>query len=89
MLGSLGLSSSQLELLSALAIQLSEIPGITAAVLGGSYARGTARADSDLDVGVYYSEQALPDLDAVRRCAELLSEPGRPSIVTGFYAWGP
>jgi predicted nucleotidyltransferase len=85
----LGPSTAQLEVLSALAIQLSEIPGIAAVVLGGSYARGTARADSDLDVGVYYSEQALPDVDSVRRCAELLSAPSQPPTVTGFYAWGP
>jgi hypothetical protein len=89
MVATVGLSSLQLEVLNALAIQLSEIPGIAAVVLGGSYARGTARADSDLDIGVYYSEQAPPDIEAVRRCAELFSTPGQPPTVTGFYAWGP
>jgi predicted nucleotidyltransferase len=53
MLPSLGLSSAQLELANAMAFQLSTIPGIESIVLGGSYARGTARPDSDLggDVG--------------------------------------
>jgi hypothetical protein len=85
----LGLSSAQIEVLSRLAFRLSEIPGVAAVVLGGSYARGIARPDSDLDIGVYYSEQALPDIDAVRHCAELVSTPDQPPTVTRFYAWGP
>jgi hypothetical protein len=89
MLATLGLSSLQLEVLSGLVIRLSEIPSVGAIVLGGSFARGTARSDSDLDVGIYYSEQALPDVDAVRGCAELVSIPSQPPTVTGFYAWGP
>jgi predicted nucleotidyltransferase len=36
-----------------MALQFSEVPGISAVVLGGSYARETARPDSDLDV-LYY-----------------------------------
>jgi hypothetical protein len=62
MLDSLGLSSPQLELLKTMAFQLSEIPGIAAVVLGGSYARGTSRSDSDLDVGLYYSEKSPPEI---------------------------
>src|SRR5215469_9422937 len=89
MLASLGLSSAQIEVLSMLAFRLSEIPGVAAVVLGGSYARGTARSDSDLDVGIYYSEHALPNIDAVRHCAELVSSPDQPPTVTEYYAWGP
>jgi hypothetical protein len=86
---SLGLSSVQLELLTAIAGQLSEIPGIAAVVLGGSYARETARPDSDLDVGLYYSELAQPKIEDIRACVEDFSDPEPPPIVTGFYEWGP
>jgi hypothetical protein len=86
---SLGLSSAQIELLKALAAQLSEIPGLTAIVLGGSYARRNARPDSDLDVGIYYSEHARPDIEAIRLCLEKFSISDHPSTVTDFYQWGP
>jgi predicted nucleotidyltransferase len=47
--------------------------GSCAIALGGSYARGTAGPDSDLDVGVYHSEQSKPDVENIRRCIEKLS----------------
>jgi len=72
-----------------MAFQLSEIPGIVAVVLGGSYARGSARPDSDLDVGLYYSEESRPDVEAIRALVERLSIPDCSPIVTGFYEWGP
>jgi predicted nucleotidyltransferase len=37
-----------------LAGRLAAIPGVVAVTLGGSRARGTARADSDWDFGLYY-----------------------------------
>jgi hypothetical protein len=83
------LSSAQVELLKAMVDQLSRIPGIAAIVLGGSYARETARPDSDLDIGLYYSEQAQPDIEAIRACAEKVSISDHPPTVTGFYQWGP
>jgi hypothetical protein len=69
--------------------QLSEIPGIEGVVLGGSYARGTARPDSDLDLGLYYSDAAHPDVEAIRATAEKFSIANHPPTVTGFYEWGP
>jgi hypothetical protein len=72
-----------------MAFQLSEIPGIEAVVLGGSYARGTARPDSDLDLGLYYSDAAHPDVEAIRATAEKFSTPNHPPTVTGSYEWGP
>ena len=89
MLSSLGLSSPQVELLSALAGQLSGIPGIAAIVLGGSYARRAARPDSDIDVGIYYSERSRPDIQAIRLCVEKFSISDHPPTVTDFYQWGP
>ena len=89
MLDSLGLSSPQLQLLRTMAFQLSEIPGIAAVVLGGSYARGTSRPDSDLDIGLYYSEKSPPEIEAIRASVARVSLPDRTPTVTGFYQWGP
>jgi hypothetical protein len=89
MINSLGLSSAQLQLLKTITQQLSEIPGIVAIVLGGSYVRGTARPDSDLDIGIYYSEQSPPEIEAIRNFARKVSIPQHSPTVTGFYEWGP
>jgi hypothetical protein len=89
MLESLGLSAPQLELIRTIAFQLSEIPGIAAVVLGGSWARGTARPDSDLDIGLYYSEKSPPEIERIRAIAAKASIPDNTPIVTGFYEWGP
>src|SRR5258705_5783725 len=89
MLGSLDLSSVQVDLLNAIAFELSKIPGVIAVVLGGSYARRTARPDSDLDVGLYYSKNSPPDIEAIRRFAETISVPNSPPTVVDYYKWGP
>ncbi len=48
---------------------------------------GTARPNSDLDIGIYYSEAAPFAIADIRRAAAALS--GRPDQeVTGFYNWG-
>jgi hypothetical protein len=85
----LGLGSAQVDLLNAITFELSKVPGVIAAVLGGSYARGIARHDSDLDVGLYYSENSPPDIEAIRRCAETISVPNTRPTVVGYYEWGP
>ena len=33
---------------------LADVPGIVGVVLGGSRARGTHHANSDIDIGIYY-----------------------------------
>ena len=81
MLESLGLSSAQLDLLNAIAFQLSKVPGVIAIVLGGSYARRNARPDSELDIGLYYSKNSPPDIEAIRGCAETISAPNTPPTV--------
>jgi hypothetical protein len=89
MLDSFGLSSAQVDLLRAVSFELSKIPGALAVVLGGSHARRTARPDSDLDVGLYYSKNAPPDVEAIRRCAQTISVPDASPTVVDYYKWGP
>jgi hypothetical protein len=67
---------------------LAGVPGIEAIVLGGSYARGVAGPDSDVDLGLYYLAASPPPIEAVRRVAERFA-PGARAIVTGLYEWGP
>jgi hypothetical protein len=81
------ISSEKQALLSSLVEQLSATPGVKAVVLGGSYARGTQHAGSDLDLGIYYSEAAPFAIEDIRRIAALAA--GQAATVTGFYEWGP
>jgi hypothetical protein len=74
-------------LLENLVRTLSEIPGMAAVVLGGSYAAGKAHDGSDLDVGLYYREANPFSVAEVRRIADGTSAKG-PATVTGFYEWG-
>lgn len=67
---------------------LADIPGVAAVVLGGSYASHTHHAASDLDVGIYYSENQPFEIEAIRQVARTFSVEGDP-VVTGFYGWGP
>ena len=75
-------------ILADLVERLREVDGVRAIVLGGSWARGRARPDSDLDVGLYYEGTTPLDVDAVRALARELS-PDRAETVTDLWAWGP
>jgi predicted nucleotidyltransferase len=76
------------DMLTQLVDELQRVPGVAAVVLGGSYARGTQRPDSDLDVGIYYAAATPFAIAEMRRIARSLSVNGEP-VVTEFYGWGP
>jgi len=74
--------------IAALAARVGAIPGISAVVLGGSFARGAATAGSDVDLGLLYRESAPFPLAQLRALAAELHDRPDP-VVTDFYAWGP
>jgi hypothetical protein len=82
------LDPAQERLVRDLVGDLARIEGIRAVALGGSRARGRARPDSDVDLGLLYEEARPPSLAAIRACALRWSDEPDP-VVTGFYAWGP
>ncbi len=49
---------------------LANIKGVQAICLGGSYARGTATASSDIDIGIYYSEHFPPLISDIHNLAK-------------------
>ena len=66
--------------------RLRDVEGIVAVALGGSWAIGAARPDSDVDLGLYYRESSPFEIDSIRSVAEQIGEG--PVTVTGFYEWG-
>ena len=82
------LSPEQRELVLSIAKRLGAIPGIRAVVLGGSHARGRAQPESDIDLGLFYSEAAPFSIQSVRELAEAVNDSAEP-VVTNFYEWGP
>lgn len=69
--------------------RLGEVPGVAAVALGGSWARGEACPDSDVDLGLYYSPDVPPDVEDLRRLARDLDDRPLPGLVTDVGAWGP
>ena len=61
---------------------LSQVRGVEAIVLGGSYARGTAHERSDMDIGLYYFEREPFAVADVRRVAARYMDPATFSSVT-------
>jgi len=81
--------ADKLGTLNAIAEALENVANTVAVVLGGSYARGFARPDSDIDIGVYYRQASPFPVDQVRSIANRMSTAGSVPIVTEMYEWGP
>ena len=69
--------------------RVSSVRGISAIVLGGSRARGTADRHSDLDLGIYYDSRHPFRIRELERAARDLDDRKSPGLVTPFGAWGP
>ncbi|HEY4386805.1 MAG TPA: nucleotidyltransferase domain-containing protein [Ktedonobacteraceae bacterium] len=74
-------------LLQQIVDYLQPVRGLRAIVLGGSYASGTARPDSDLDIGLYYYEDRPLAIDRIRSIAATLNDTLNP-VVTELGGWG-
>ncbi|HEU5266052.1 MAG TPA: nucleotidyltransferase domain-containing protein [Jatrophihabitans sp.] len=71
--------------LQSLADRLSGVPGVVGVTLGGSRARGTHAADSDVDLGLYY--RGALDIVALGELARQVAGPA--ARVTRSGEWGP
>jgi len=77
------------DLARVIAQRLRSIDGVVAVALGGSWARGEARSDSDVDLGVYYHPDQRPSVRALRELARELDDRHEEDLVTDFGEWGP
>src|SRR6266545_3895965 len=67
--------------------ELRTIDGLVAVILGGSWAAGRQRPDSDVDLGLFYRAVRPLDVDGVKRVAEKLNDTPGP-VVTPLGGWG-
>ena len=65
--------------------RLKKTVGVQAIVLGGSYATGSQRSDSDVDLGIYYQEGL--DISQIRTMATEINDFPNP-VVTNLGEWG-
>jgi len=65
---------------------LSKIANIEGIVLGGSRARGTHTEDSDIDIGIYYSEPL--DIKILNEIAADLDDENRENLIGPIGSWG-
>jgi Nucleotidyltransferase domain len=77
------------EISDRVAARIAPLKGIKAVALGGSRARGTAREDSDIDLGLYYDPSAPFAVEELDVAACELDDRHVRGLVTPFGAWGP
>jgi predicted nucleotidyltransferase len=70
------------------AARLAKIDGIEAVALGGSWSRGTARADSDIDLGLAYDGDLPFSISELAEAARELDDRHLPGLVTRIGEWG-
>jgi len=80
-------SAHQKSIVVSVVDALKPISGVQAIVLGGSYARGRARSDSDIDIGVFYSPGSAFSISELRAIASQLNDSPDP-VVAGLGEWG-
>ena len=76
------------EICEQVVARLVPIEGIKAVALGGSRARGTAREDSDIDLGLYYEPDAPFGIEELDAAACELDDRHTSGLMTPFGGWG-
>jgi predicted nucleotidyltransferase len=84
-----GLAVQHDQLLARVVPALAAVPGVSAIVLGGSRARGTAHEASDYDIGLYFSARQPIDTDRLLRIVKTLVDDPAAAAVTPVGEWGP
>jgi len=69
--------------------EVKQVEGVQGIVLGGSRARGTHIATSDVDLGIYYDPDSPLDVNALGKVATQLDDAHRPDVITEIGGWGP
>jgi predicted nucleotidyltransferase len=72
-----------------IANMLRGVEGIEAVVVGGSRVKGNYTEKSDIDIGIYYNNEHILDLDALNREVAELDDSYRSNLVTRIGEWGP
>jgi predicted nucleotidyltransferase len=62
------------EMVSKIVADLYSIKEVETIALGGSCARGTAHADSNVDLGIYYNDVHLLDIEIIHIIAEVFKD---------------
>ncbi len=75
------------ELVQNIANRLKDVESLKAIVLGGSWASGTQRPDSDIDLGLHYSDDSPLDVTLIKEIASELNDFPNP-VVTHLGGWG-
>lgn len=75
-------------ILNKVSEELKNVPGVVGVVLGGSRARGTHHATSDIDIGIYYDESKGFKVSEIGSIATKLDDEHRENIVTSLGEWG-
>jgi predicted nucleotidyltransferase len=70
------------------AARLIRVQGIEAIALGGSWVRGVARPDSDVDIALYYEPDAAFSPEELDTAASELDDRHAQRLVTSFGDWG-
>jgi hypothetical protein len=76
------------QLLARITPTLAEVPGVSAITLGGSRARKTAHDTADYDIGLYFSERKLLDVDRLLPVVKTLVDDPGAAAVTPVGEWG-
>jgi predicted nucleotidyltransferase len=77
------------DVISQVVERVAKVDGVTAIVLGGSRARGTADERSDIDLGIYYDGTNPFSTEALGAAARELDDRHADGLVTSFGEWGP